>query len=230
MKTIPLYAGLDVHSEFTVGTVYDERGNSVRELKVPTSPVGYKRLFFGLGNVTAVFEAGRNWTYIAQLLKPHCQFKMAHPLKVRAIASARIKTDEIDSRILAHLLRTDLIPESYMPPEKIVDLRNLVRYRVRLGRLSTYLKNRTHAILSREGHKSDFKPYERKAKLWIKNLKMNPIDRDELEHTLKLLEDLKIKIKELDEKLEKERIKYPEADLLTTIPGISTYSAFTHPC
>ena len=226
MKTLPLYAGLDVHQEFTVGTLVDELGNAVRELKVPTSPKGYEQLFFGMGsNVTAVFEAGRNWWYIASLLKPYCSFKMAHPLKVRAIASARIKTDEIDSRILAHLLRTNLIPESYMPPDDIVDLRNLVRYRVRLGRMSAHLKNRTHSILAREGHHSDFKPYEKKAKLWIQNLKMKPINRDELEHTLKLIQDLKVKTDELDELLEKERIKYPQADLLTSIPGISTYSA-----
>src|SRR3990167_2915729 len=118
MKTLPLFAGLDVHSEFTVGTIVDEMGNAVRELKVPTSEVGFKRLFSGLKNVTAVYEAGRNWTYIAGLLKPYCNFKLAHPLKVRLIASARVKTDEIDSRVLAHLLRTDFIPESYMPEEQ----------------------------------------------------------------------------------------------------------------
>jgi len=226
MKTLPLYAGLDVHQEFTVGTVVDEMGNAVRELKVPTDEQGYKRLFYELQNVTAVFEAGRNWSYIANLLKPYCTFKMAHPLKVRLIASARIKTDEIDSRTLAHLLRTNLIPESYMPSDSIVELRNLVRYRVRIGRMATHLKNRTHDILAREGHKSDFKkPYQKKAMLWIQNLKMNPVNRDELDYTLKLLNELEDKIKELDEKLEKERIKYPEANLLTTIPGIATYSA-----
>lgn len=225
MKTLPLYAGLDVHQEFTVGTVVDEMGNAVRELKVPTNEQGYQRLFYDLQNVTAVFEAGRNWWYIAGLLKPYCTFKMAHPLKVRLIASARIKTDEIDSRALAHLLRTNLIPESYMPPDNIVELRNLVRYRVRLGRMSAHLKNRTHSILAREGHHSDFKPYEKKAKLWVQSLKMNPVNRDELDYTLKLLGELKVKIDQLDEMLEKERVKYPQADLLTTIPGISTYSA-----
>ena len=132
MKTLTLYAGLDVAQEFTIATVVDEMGNPVRELKVPTNEQGYKQLFYDLQNVTAVFEASRNWWYIASLLKPYCTFKMAHPLKVRLIASARIKTDEIDSRTLAHLLRTNLIPESYMPPESIVELRNPVRYRVRL--------------------------------------------------------------------------------------------------
>ena len=150
-----------------------------------------KRLFYELQNVTAVFEAGRNWSYIASLLKPYCAFKMAHPLKVRLIASVRVKTDEIDSRTLAHLLRTNLIPESYMPTDSIVELRNLVRYRVRLGRIATHLKNRTHDILAREGHKSDFKKlYQKKARLWIQNLKMNPVNRDELDYTLKLLNEL----------------------------------------
>ncbi len=79
MKTIPLFAGLDVHQEFTVGTFLDEMGNSVRELKVPTDESGFEQLFRGLANVTAVFEAGRNWWYIAKLLKPYCNFKMAHP-------------------------------------------------------------------------------------------------------------------------------------------------------
>jgi transposase len=43
------------------------------------------------------------------------EVKLAHPLKTKAIASARIKTDKIDARILAHLLRSDLIPEAYVP-------------------------------------------------------------------------------------------------------------------
>ena len=42
---------------------------------------------------------------------------LAHPLKVRAIADARIKTDKLDSEMLAHLLRADLIPEAYAPLE-----------------------------------------------------------------------------------------------------------------
>jgi hypothetical protein len=41
---------------------------------------------------------------------------LAHPLKVRAIAEARIKTDRIDSKILAHLLRCDLLPTAYARP------------------------------------------------------------------------------------------------------------------
>ena len=45
--------------------------------------------------------------------------KLANPRKTKAIAEARIKTDKLDARILAHLLRSNLIAESYIAPNKI---------------------------------------------------------------------------------------------------------------
>ncbi len=53
--------------------------------------------------------------------------RLAHPLKVKAIAQAKAKTDKIDSETLAHMLRADLIPESYVPPRDIRELRDRVR-------------------------------------------------------------------------------------------------------
>lgn len=58
-----------------------------------------------------IIEACRNWTVIHGLVEPYAQaITLAHPLKVKAIAPARIKTDAIDSRTLTDLLRADLIP------------------------------------------------------------------------------------------------------------------------
>jgi len=57
---------------------------------------------------------------------------LAHPLKTRAIAEARIKTDSIDSNTLAHLLRSDLIPGAYTPSFETRDLRNFPRFRMAL--------------------------------------------------------------------------------------------------
>jgi hypothetical protein len=58
--------------------------------------------------------------------------KLAHPLKTRAIAEARIKTDSIDSETLAHLLRTDLLPDSYMPAKYVRVERKIARHRALL--------------------------------------------------------------------------------------------------
>ena len=60
----------------------------------------------------------------------HIAVVLAHPLKTKAIASARIKSDSVDARILAHLLRADLIPESYVPSKEMREMRCLVRHRL----------------------------------------------------------------------------------------------------
>ena len=58
-----------------------------------------------------------------------------NPLKTRAIASVRIKTDKVDARILAHLLREDLVAECYVPPGELREIRVLVRHRVGLVKM-----------------------------------------------------------------------------------------------
>jgi transposase len=72
-------------------------------------------------------------------------------LRTRAIAAARVKTDAIDAKMLAHLLRTGLLPEAYIAPPELRDLRELLRHRMVLVRLRTSVKNRVHALLARQG-------------------------------------------------------------------------------
>lgn len=225
-----LYAGLDVHSEFTYGTVMDEKGNHMLELKVPTTSDGFRNLFVkfqGKHKVKAVFEASRNWMYIAQLLKEQqIEAIMAHPLRVRAIASARIKTDKIDSKTLAHLLRADLIPQSYMPPNEIVQLRGLVRYRVRLGRMSAQLKNNIRAVLAREGKRCEWTdPTGVRARLWLNNVQLQPQNRREVSYLCSMLDGLRKEIKSMDTQIHAEAIKHSEVQLIASIPGFADYSA-----
>src|SRR6478609_7385673 len=76
---------------------------------------------------------------------------LAHPRQTKAIAAARVKTDAVDARTLAHLLRADLLPEAYVAPRELRDLRDLLRHRVVLTRMRSALKNRVHALLARQG-------------------------------------------------------------------------------
>lgn len=229
MEQMQLFAGLDMHAETTTGTMKDDAGNLVRVLKVETSKEGLKTLFDRLKrkNIRAVFEASRNWPYYAELLKPYCsEIVMAHPLKVRAIASARIKTDTIDSNTLSDLLRADLIPESYMPPLDIVQLRELLRYRAGLSRLRGQMKTKAKNILSREGKKCEFGEVTgKRARLWLSNLLLNDLNRRELNYTVGLLDNLSQEIKKLDETIEKEQYRFPEVDILKSVIGINTFSA-----
>ena len=62
-----------------------------------------------------------------------------------------MKTDAVDARTLAHLLRTGLLPEAYIAPPQLRDLRDLLRHRATLVHLRTSIKNRVHALLARQG-------------------------------------------------------------------------------
>jgi len=229
MEQMQVYAGLDVHGETITGTIKDSEGNPLRVLKVETSQEGVKKLFnrFKRKQVCAVFEASKNWFYYAQLLRPYCkELIMAHPLKIRAIASARIKTDKIDSNILCDLLRGNLIPESYMPSLEIVELRELLRYRATLSNLRARFKTKVRNIISREGKKCEWKDITAKrARLWLSNILLNDLNRRELDYTISLMDNLNEEVKELDKTIDKEQYKYPEVDLLKSIVGINTFSA-----
>jgi transposase len=91
-------------------------------------------------------ESGYNYQYLYDLLKSEgYNVKVAHPLMVKAFAYAKVKTDKVDARILADLLRTDMVPECYIPDEKIRDLRDLVRRRHYFVNTRTMFKNKIHA-------------------------------------------------------------------------------------
>ena len=79
------------------------------------------------------------------------ELHLAHPLRTKAIASARVKTDAVDARTLAQLLRADLLPEAYIAPRDLRDLRDLLRQRFVLTQMRTALKNRVHALIARQG-------------------------------------------------------------------------------
>ena len=75
--------------------------------------------------------------------------KLANPLKTKAIAEAKIKTDKLDARILSHLLRSDLIAESYIAPENVREDRSLLRLRINLVSDRTRVMNRVHSLLDK---------------------------------------------------------------------------------
>lgn len=76
---------------------------------------------------------------------------MAHPLKLRAIAEANVKTGKVDAETMAQLPRANSIPRSRVPSRDVRDLRQLVRRRAHLVQQSTTLKNRIHAALPSRG-------------------------------------------------------------------------------
>jgi len=122
------YLGIDHHKRFSQVAVMDERGKVHINCRMANEKV--KKHLNNHEPLRAVIEAGRNWGMMYDLLEEvGIDTKVTHPLKVRAIADARIKYDSIDARILAHLLRTGLIPEVHVPPKNVREQKNLLRHR-----------------------------------------------------------------------------------------------------
>jgi transposase len=64
-------------------------------------------------------SAGAYWLDLYNHLDDlHISMVLANPLQTKAIAHGRIKSDKADARILACLLRANLIPECFVPPKK----------------------------------------------------------------------------------------------------------------
>ena len=110
--------------------ILDENGEIVSKSKVKTDRGSIKSYFDKireLGEIKGVVEASFNWSYFFDEVRDNFQeLLLSHPKKTRAIAEARIKTDSIDSEVLANLLRADLIPQAYVPSQETREVKNLM--------------------------------------------------------------------------------------------------------
>src|SRR5256885_1865826 len=149
-----VYVGIDVHRKGSQVAVVDEGGGVRVNRNVPNGGEPVLQVIGELPVGTPVaFEAAFGWGWLVELLEdygyaPH----LVHPLRCKAIASARLKNDKVDAAILAQLLRANLLPEAWIAPPPVRQLRALLRHRVALVRLRTLLRNRIHAVLAEHGH------------------------------------------------------------------------------
>jgi transposase len=99
-----------------------------------------------------VLEATYGWYWAADALAElGATVHLAHPLGVKGFAYRRVKNDERDAADLADLLRMNRLPEGWIAPPAIRELRQLVRHRAKLVHLRTSLRQQIHAILAAHG-------------------------------------------------------------------------------
>jgi len=206
----------------------DEKGKILEQVRLKNDPQTLLRYAETLSSGSKIaLEATGNWYYFYELMENKCpEIYLAHPLKTRAIAEAKIKTDKIDSTILAHLLRADLLPTSYIPSKEIRDIREILRYRASLVSLRTSIKNRVHAILSKNGIDIEYSDiFGKKAIKYLKDLRLRTCYKHSLDGYLRLVVTLNTLIDDITETIKYIAEDNPQARLLDTIPGISYYSA-----
>ena len=119
-------------------------------------------------------STGSVWTNLYNHLDDrHIPVTLANPLKTKAIASAKIKSDKVDARILAHLLRSNLIAESYVPEKPLREIRALIRHRVAIVKIRTMVKNQIHAIVDRHGFSCSYSDmFGKDGMKWLKALEL----------------------------------------------------------
>jgi transposase len=143
-----VYVGMDVHRKRSQVAIVDAAGVQQRNRNLANDPAKLIPVLGALAPGTPVaFEAAYGWGWLVDLLEelelePH----LVHPSRCKAIASARLKNDKVDAATLAQLLRADLLPEAWIAPSAVSQLRARLRHRIQLVRLRTLLRNRIHCV------------------------------------------------------------------------------------
>jgi transposase len=222
------YVGLDVHKAYCMTTVLDEQGQLLDRCRLASEPATLRQYFHRFDQPTQVaLEACYNWGYFFDILQDCAQeVVLAHPLKTRLIAEARIKTDAIDARVLAELLRAKLLPVAYAPAAATRQVKNYLRYRAGVAMVNTQVKNKLHALLDQH----DFPQraalsqvadlFGKRGLALLRTVQLPGTEQAVLESWLRVHEQLVGELRQANAWI-RARVKEDRlAQLLETIPGI----------
>ena len=209
------YSGIDQHKAYCVITTYGPDGPRIKQARVASTSLAVQQYFAEVpGPHKAVVESTGAWYWLADTLAGvGVELVLAHATRVQAIAAAKVKTDKVDSNILALLLRADLIPAAHMIAPAHRAPRDLMRTRLRLVAKAVSAQNSIDRLLE----------------------KFNARDVDELDKLyqlqanchaaqMQLLED---QIGTLERALHPHLLPNAEVQRLLWVPGLGKVSAFT---
>jgi transposase len=222
-----VYVGIDVHRKRSQLAVVDQAGEVLANRNVPN---GVESILGVIGDLPigtpVAFEAAFGWGWLVELLEaygfdPH----LVHPSRCKAIASARLKNDKVDAHILAQLLRADLLPEAWIAPPAVRQLRALLRHRIQLVRLRTLLRNRIHAVLADHGHHRTEGCWSAPGRGWLAMLELPPASREVIEDCLAMIDAVQAPIDRLDVEVRAHAKADPRVKTLTQLPGVGPLTA-----
>lgn len=224
------YIGIDLHKKFSQFTILGETGDVLNRKKVENNPEEIVSHLNNFGEPSkAVIEATFAWGWLADLLKERkIEVMLAHPQKVKAIASAKIKTDKIDADTLANLLRADLIPEAYYTPKDERETKEIIRCRASLVGLKTQVKNKIHALLNKvniRGTEKFTDLFGKKGRAFLNELDLGEKNNFVLKQYLSLLDTLNKQTEETSDEIKELFEKDQTAKFLSQLPGFGYYTS-----
>jgi transposase len=218
-----MYLGIDTHKRYSQVAVVDDDGNLQQESRLPNDRL--EELAEQYTGAEAAIEASGHYRPIYEMLDEHLDVTLVNPSKNRIIADAAVKTDRVDAKRLALMLRADMLAESYVPPDEIRELRDLVRTRKSLVESRTAEKNRVRAVLTRTNNTYDSELFGPTGREFLAELSLSEIDRTIVEAHLSIIDEYDKQIERLEEQIERRVLESPAAQQLLTIPGVGQYTA-----
>ena len=227
MDNATRWIGIDLHRRRSQIAVIDEHGELTLSKRIVNDRETMLELLGDPEGAHVVLEATYGWEWLAELLEEaDYDVHLAHPLRTRAIAAARVKTDAIDAKTLAHLLRAGFLPEAYIAPRELRDLRELLRHRATLTRMRSAVKNRVHAILAKHGIANEHSDlFGKGGREFLKTLELRDAPRRRLDSLIALICDFDREIKQTTAEIEQRANADDRVDVLTQIRGVGRYTA-----
>lgn len=226
------YVGIDHHRQYSHITWLDEKGEVVKSGRVSNLRRELEGFLQGARDIKAVIEAGRSsYTMVDVLTDLGIETTVAHPKDVKAIAKAKIKTDERDSYKLAHLLRTGYIPEVHKRSWENRSSQRVLRQRAFYVGKKTSVKNRLRALLAQQGEEIR-QEVERVEDLFtdkgmkvLKGLALPEREAKLVGALVRTYDHLEERINETNAIVKQLYEKMPTAQLIQTVPGFGVFLA-----
>ncbi len=221
MRTV----ALDVHKHFSEIAVH-ENGGLRRLGRIETSQLRAFAESLGPDDHVVLESTSMTWA-IAELLSKHAgRVTVSNPMRTRAIASAKVKTDKIDAKVLAQLGAADFLPEVWAPDERTRALRRRVSHRSSLVRQRTRLRNQIHAVLARNLIEAPFTDvFGLGGREWLAEVVLPEHEREQVDSNLRLHDVLNDEIELVERQLAEQALASADVRRLMTIPGVGAITA-----
>lgn len=228
------FIGLDVHKRVVQACVLDASGHLLREARFDCTALNLRAFARDqlVANSQAALEATcHTWAIVEALAEgaaPGVPIVVSNPMRTRAIASAKVKTDRIDARVLADLLRCDYLPRVWQPDAATRTQRRRSSHRAALVAQRTACKNRLHALLTQRlivcPHADLF---GNQGLQWLQQLDLDAEAALVRQAELAILATLQAQLQLLHDAQAHSAWDDPRVKLLMTLPGVDMTVAQT---
>ena len=224
------YLGIDWGTRKAAWCALDERGQITVEGAIPADEDGLARLVARLGpDVRGCLEmmSGAAWVR-DRLQEAGWIVEVANARKVKAVAPLACKTDRIDARVLAELVRRDLVPALWVPSLDERALRELLRRRMHLVRLRTSAVNRSFGLVTQFGLRTGITALRKPGALErLADQGVPATWRRSIAVLLEVIDDLDRQLGPIERELRPLARADRRVELLMTIPGVAELLGLT---